>query len=183
MKKNLIIAILLLLVVGCESLEETTDSEILNENRLNVDNQTKENSEIEYLLGTIELELGLGNNEEATTVFYELTSLLDNETLTTRQQSRMNTVAQLLDNEIPTTEIVEDEKIFTGSDAAAKVMNKITTLPDGYKLVYHVFSSEVGSNDVGFYVLMVPVINDGPNNTLARETFFVTSNGEIMVLN
>lgn len=179
MKKWLIVSVLVL--SGCNVIYGETPQE---------ENQTsssipisQHHQEIEQLLIKVELEAGLGNFMQAESYFTQLEELIEEYDITDDQRGRINSMALLLKDTYADTDFKNDttERIFSGSDAAAKVMNKIGNLPTGYVLVYHEIPSFVGSDDIGYYVFMVPEVHEQIDETVIRETFFVTNRGEIYV--
>ena len=130
--------------------------------------------EIEALLTQIELEVGLGNLTDASSFFNDLMVIVNEHEVTHHQQARINTMAELLSDTL-----ASDERMFSGSDAAAKVMNLIGEAPIGYTFVYHEVPSLVGSDGLGYYVFLVPVDTETSEMEI-RETFFVTESGEIL---
>ena len=188
MKKWMILSVLILSGCNIFNLEEATGDEAGEEVRATVDitsEVTPHFEEIERLLVSIELEAGLGNLITASSLFRELMTLAQGHEVTSYQQSRMNTMMALLADTLasldPELESGDEARIFSGSDAAAKVVNMIGWLPEGYILVYHEIPSFVGSDGLGYYVFLVPEDHEGPSETEARETFFVTDRGEIYV--
>ena len=133
--------------------------------------------EIEALLTLIELEVGLGNLTVASSSFNELMMIVQEHEVTHYQQARINTMAELLSD---TLAYDDDERIFSGSDAAAKVMNFLGEIPTGYTFVYHEIPSLIGSDELGYYVFLVPVDHSEVSEMEIRETFFVTECGEIL---
>ena len=180
MMKFLILSCVLVLT-GCwqsnsrETLDDTVDLQR---------EVTPHFDEIETLLSKVELEAGLQNLSVATSYFNELLELVADHEVTVQQQMRINTMHELLaDTMVVSSQVYElvEEPLFTGSDAAAKVMNMIGHV-DGYKLIYHRIPSFVGSTGIGFHVLLVPDDSDPNGEINPREKFFVTNNGEISVL-
>ena len=133
--------------------------------------------EIEELLAQIELEVGLGRLTTASSLFRELMVIVYGHEVTNHQQARINTMAELLSDILASD---DDERIFSGSDAAAKVMNLIGSAPEGYTFVYHQIPSFVGSDGLGYYVFLVPVNHTEISATEIKKTFFVTERGEIL---
>jgi len=133
--------------------------------------------EIEELLAQVELEAGLGNLTTASSFFRELMVIVHGHEVTSHQQARMNTMAELLSDKLVSD---DDERIFSGSDAATKVMNLMGSAPEGYVFVYHQIPSFVGSDGLGYYVFLVPMDHDEISATEIRKTFFVTEHGEIL---
>jgi len=134
--------------------------------------------EIETLLAHAELEAGLGNLTTASSFFRELMVLVHGHEVTTHQQARINTLSELLRDIV----VTDEERLFSGSDAAAKVMNIMGVAPEGYVFVYHEIPSFVGSEELGYYVFLVPTGHDATHTTEIRKTFFVTERGEILTL-
>ena len=134
--------------------------------------------EIEELLTQVELEVGLGNLTAASSFFRELMAIVYGHEVTSHQQSRINTMAELLADTLVSD---DDERIFSGSDAAVKVMNMIGQTPEGYIFVYHEIPSFVGSSGLGYYVFLVPENHAETGVTEIREMFFVTERGEILI--
>ena len=133
---------------------------------------------IETLLTQIELEVGLDNLTEASSFFDELMVIVHGHEVTEYQQARINTMSELLADMQAAN--AHDEQIFTGSDAAAKVMNLIGVAPSGYTFVYHETPSAVGSDGMGYYVFLVPIDHADTDEMAIKETFFVTESGEIL---
>ena len=133
--------------------------------------------EIEELLAQVELEVGLGSLTTASSFFAELMAIVHGHEVTNHQQARINTMAELLSDILAND---DDERIFSGSDAAAKVMNLIGAAPAGYTFVYHQIPSFVGSDGLGYYVFLVPADYDETSEMEIRKTFFVTESGEIL---
>lgn len=133
--------------------------------------------EIEALLTQVELEAGLGNLIVAGSFFNELMTIVHRHEVTQHQQARINTMAELLADTLVSG---DNERIFSGSDAAAKVMNMVGSAPVGYTFVYHQIPSLVGSDELGYYVFLVAVNPDEGSETEIKETFFVTERGEIL---
>ena len=147
-------------------------------------------SEVETLLTAVELHVGLENFATAVTYFSQLEAALADDGPTAVQIARVNTMRQLLADHLVFSvvadyddepEIEFEERIFTGSDAAAKVMNMIGPVT-GYTFVYHAIPSFVGRDGVGFYVFLVPIDHAQRDDFTIRERFFVTNAGEILVL-
>lgn len=133
--------------------------------------------EIEALLTQVELEVGLGNLTIASSIFRELMAVVYGHEVATHQQARINTMSELLSDVLASN---DEERIFSGSDAAAKVINLIGVAPVGYTFVYHTIPSFVGSNELGYYVFLVPENHIQTDVTEIKETFFVTERGEIL---
>jgi len=183
--KKWISLVSLLMLVGCHYIETepASDEEIFE----SVDKEfevTPYFEEVERLLTRIELEAGLDNLATASSLFRELMVLATDRDVTVHQQARINTMAELLADTLAAweDEIPEEERRFTGSDAAAKVMNMIGFTPDGYQFVYHEIPSFIGSDGLGYYVFLIPVEPTETGELEIRETFFVTDRGEILVL-
>ena len=137
--------------------------------------------EIETLLAQVELEVGLDNLTAASSFWGELMTIVEEHEVTEHQQARINTMAELLaDMRAFDDDDDDDERIFSGSDAAAKVMNFIGETPVGYTFVYHEIPSLVGSDGLGYYVFLVPIDHAETREMEIKETFFVTENGEIL---
>ena len=185
--KMILIGIILVLV-GCTVEEPQPD----NTNEVQIVNSPEEVAphfdEVETLLTAVELAAGLGNYANAITYFTQLQDVLEQHAVTTIQQARIETMNGLLADKMVIAVMGEyseddehEERIFTGSDAATKVMNHIGEVP-GYTFVYHEIPSFVGSSGVGFYVFLVPDNHTELFEVTVRERFFVTSKGEILVL-
>ena len=178
----------MLVLVGCAATP-TADNPIVEEKKTPVAKVTTQFDEVELLLTAVELAVGLGNYATANTYFSQLQAVINDHELTVTQTARLNTMINLLVDEAVITVVAEydeaqlviDEPIFTGSAAVAKVMNWIGEVP-GYTLVYHAIPSFVGSTGIGFYVFLVAEADVQQQNIDARERFFVTSAGEILVL-
>lgn len=171
--KGLVILGLLFFLMGCNrahlnlEMEEKVDA---------LDEVVPHYTEIEDLLAQAELEIGLGDSHGASLTFARLMRLIEGHEISTHQQARVNTLEELL------SEILADtinNPIFTGSDAAAKVMTYFGSAPDGYEFVYHEIPSFVGSRSLGYYVFLVPVERD-ENEFESVQTYFVTDRGEIL---
>jgi len=176
MKKWIVIIVLFL--SGCNhlSLDEQADGETIQPVDA-YDEVAPHFEEIEELLAQIELEVGLDNLTTASSLYQELMVIVYGHEVTHHQQARINTMSELLADMLVND---DDERIFSGSDAAAKVMNLIGTAPVGYTFVYHEIPSFVGSDGLGYYVFLVPVNYTEISETEIRETFFVTERGEIL---
>ena len=163
---------------GCTylSLDESDDGEGLQSVDAN-DEVTPHFEEIEALLAQVELEAGLGNLTAAGSFFNELMAIVHGHEVTQHQQARMNTMSELLADILVSD---HDERIFSGSDAAAKVINMIGSVPEGYTFVYHEIPSLVGSDGWGYYVFLVPANHAETSEVEIKETFFVTDQGEIL---
>lgn len=174
----------MLLLVGCSYLESiSTDDEDEILELVDTENEiTPHFDEIEGLLTRVELETGLGNLLEASTLFRELMTITTGHEVTVHQQARIYTMAELLADTLADEEILDEERFFSGSDAAAKVMNMIGFTPEGYVFVYHEIPSLFGVDGMGYYVFLVPANHEERDEMEIRETFFVTDRGEILVL-
>jgi len=159
-------------------LDEGSDNEIIQPVDA-YDDVAPHFDEIEALLAQVELEVGLNNLKEASSFFNDLMTIVHGHDITEHQQARINTMAELLADTMACEE-EDDESIFSGSDAAAKVMNLIGETPAGYTFVYHNVPSVVGSDGLGYYVFLVPIGHDETNDAEIKETFFVTNRGEIL---
>ena len=178
MKKWMIVCVLFL--IGCNQMNlEAGDLEEVIKPVVVYEEATPHFEEIEELLTQIELEAGLGNLTIASSLFSELMALVDGHDVTAYQQARINTMAELLADILAA---VDDTRIFSGSDAAAKVMNMIGTIPAGYTFVYHEIPSFVGSDGLGYYVFLVAIDPDNIDEIEIRGTFFVTDRGEILTI-
>ena len=146
-------------------------------------------SEVEMLLTAVELHVGLRDFQVAVTYFSRLEVALVEYGPSEVQKARVNTMREALADQLVIAvmadyyeaEAVFEERIFTGSDATTKVMNMIGSV-SGYTFVYHEIPSFVGSTGVGFYVFLVPDDHAERDDFAVRERFFVTSDGEILVL-
>ena len=168
----------MLFLAGCYHLGlEGQSSEEIARPVSGYDEVTPHFEEIEALLTRVELEVGLGNLTHASSSFRELMEIAYGHEVTTHQQARINTMAVLLADTLAN---MDDERIFSGSDAAAKVMNLIGPAPEGYTFVYHEIPSFIGSDGLGYYVFLVRVAYDESDEIEIRETFFVTDRGEIL---
>jgi len=143
---------------------------------------------IEIKLRKIELEAGFGNRQNAANLISELINYSSSKNLTENQQGRLNTMKTLLstylDNDeeiLVINEVTLADNEFSGSVAASKVFNMMGFLPEGYVLVYHEIPSAFGSTGLGYYVFLLPANYDELEKPEARETFFVTNYGEILV--
>ena len=175
MKKWMILMFALLLS-GCSQIDiDEPDDDAIFEPVDAYDEVAPHFEEIETLLAEIELEVGLGNLKEASSFFNDLMEIVNEHEVTHHQQSRINTMAELLRD----TLAGDDERIFSGSDAAAKVMNLIGEVPIGYTFVYHEIPSQVGLDGFGYYVFLVPIEHTGTSEMEIRKAFFVTESGEI----
>jgi len=171
--RKLVIALALLLM-GCYS--STNETETLESVWQASGENTPNFEEIERLLVNVELEIGLGNLREASALFDELSDLAERYEMTPGQEARYHTFTTLLlEMQAGTTEV----RIFSGSDAAALVINVHGMTPEGYQLVYHEIPSFVGSDGLGYYVFLVSDIEDMGS---AVKTFFVTDRGRVLIL-
>ena len=170
------ILIVTLLAIGCNQLElEEDDGSTIQP--IAADEEVAPHFEkIETLLTQIELEVGLGNLTVASSFFDELMIIVNGHEVTEYQKARINTMSELLADMLA----FDDDQIFTGSDAAAKVMNLIGVAPSGYTFVYHEIPSVVGSDGMGYYVFLVPIDHADADEMAIKETFFVTECGEIL---
>ena len=176
MKKWIIVIVVFLLgcyQVGLDDQETDEITQLVNA----YDEVSPHFEEIEELLTQIELEVGLGNLTVASSFFNELMVIVYGHEITNHQQARINTMSELLADILVSD---DDERIFSGSDAAAKVINWIGTAPVGYTFVYHDIPSVVGSTGLGYYVFLVPENHNEIEATEIREKFFVTERGEIL---
>jgi len=181
--KKWITLISLVLLVGCSYLESVSISDGQQLESVDVENEvTPHFEEIEGLLTRIELEAGLENLMNASSLFRELMIVVEGHEVTIHQQARINTMAELLADTLVDADSLDEERIFSGSDAAAKVMNMIGFTPEGYVFVYHEIPSFIGSDGLGYYVFLVPINHEEIDEMEIRETFFVTDRGEILVL-
>jgi len=181
--KKWISLVSVLILSACQVVETDFISDEEGLESIDIENETSPQiDEIERLLTIIELETGLDHLASASSLFAELSVLVAGYELTANQQARMNTLAELLADTLATQEdSTDNERLFTGSDAAAKVMNMIGFTPEGYHFVYHEIPSAVGLDGLGYYVFLVPIEPVG-DEVAIRETFFVTDRGEILVL-
>jgi len=176
MKKWIIL--ILLFLSACNHFEvDEPDNEVAIEPVDAYDEVAPHFDEIEALLTQVELEVGLDNLTAASSVFNELMEIVNDHEVTQHQQARINTMAELLTDMLAYD---NDGYIFSGSDAAAKVMNLVGAAPTGYTFVYHDVPSSVGSDGLGYYVFLVPVDHERSDEMEIRETFFVTDRGEIL---
>lgn len=184
---KLLIALIMVLLLGCQPEIDDLASE---SNLQFIDSGlevTTNVSEVEALLTAVELATGLGDFSTAINYFNRLQMVLNEYDATVIQQARVNTMAEILADQMAIATMGNyqaddfEERIFTGSDAAAKVINMIGNVP-GYTLVYHEIPSFVGSTGIGYYVFLVPVDHEQHGWGEARERFFVTNAGEILVL-
>jgi len=178
MKK--LVILFLLFLAGCSNLDlddlaDSTDIQSVDA----YDEVAPHFEEIEALLAQVELEVGLGNLTDASSFFSELMIIVHEHEITQHQQARINTMSELLADTLASDDD-EDDRIFSGSDAAAKVMNSFGAAPVGYTFVYHDAPSIVGSDGLGYYVFLVPDGHDELSETTIKETFFVTDRGEII---
>ena len=176
MKKWMILMIVFLSSCNYLSLDEQDDGETIQHVDAN-DEVTPHFEEIEALLAQVELEAGLGNLTVASSFFNELMALVYGHEVTQHQQARINTMTELLADTLVSGDL---ERIFSGSDAAAKVINMIGSVPEGYTFVYHEIPSLVGSDGLGYYVFLVPIHHAETSEVEIKETFFVTEQGEIL---
>jgi len=189
MKFLMILSVLVL--VGCEQLavyQDVADYPVTNTPAAVAPNF----SEVETLLTAVELHVGLDAFATAVTYFSRLEVALAEYEPSETQRARVNTMRELLADQLVIAVMAEPDyccseevefadQIFTGSDAAAKVMNMIGAVP-GYTFVYHEIPSFVGRDGVGFYVFLVPDDHADRDGFEVRERFFVTDRGEILVL-
>lgn len=180
--KKLVIVILLLLSACSNLYEDEQESGALHP--VDADDEVAPHyDEIEELLTQIELDVGLGNLTAASSSLNELMKITHDHEVTEHQQARINTMTELL-TDIHAYEDYEDneeeEHVFSGSDAATKVMNLRGTAPAGYTFVYHSVPSFVGSDGLGYYVFLVPSDHADEDEMEIKETFFVTDCGEIL---
>jgi len=184
--KKLVILVVLLLLSACNNLyvDEQDNGQVhpVDAN----DTVAPHYDEIEELLTQIELDVGLGNLTAASSNLNELMQITYGHEVTEHQQARINTMTELL-TDIQAYEEYEDNEeqahIFSGSDAAAKVMNWGGEAPVGYTFVYHSIPSFIGSDGLGYYVFLVPSDQaemDDMDDMDIKETFFVTDSGEIL---
>ena len=174
--KKWMMVIIALILSGCSQMDiDETDDGAMIEPVDAYDEVAPHFEEIETLLAQIELEVGLGNLTDASSAFNELMVIVDEHEVTHHQQARINTMAELLRDTL-----AFDERAFSGSDAAAKVMNFIGEVPAGYTFVYHETPSLVGLEGLGYYVFLVPDNHDEANEREIKEKFFVTESGEIL---
>ena len=182
MKKGAVIAIFLLLT-GCTYLESDTSYDSQENTTTNTLRfTTTPFDEIDVLLMRVELEAGLNNLLVASSLFNELMDLVEDYEISVEQQARINTMEALLADVLAGEDLEVEISVFSGSDAAAKVMNMIGFTPEGYKFVYHEIPSVVASDSLGYYVFLVPLEVEEIDVSLVKETFFVTDRGEILVL-
>ena len=175
--KFFILLLVTLILSGCALLDEFLRTEVDDELPASIPvgayESTVDFQEIERRLVQIELEAGLGNLDEASSLLRELLPKIEAGVESESQRSRINTMMSLLADTIAMDEPIDGD--FFGSDAAAAVKN-LYGLEAGYTYVYHAFPSFVGSDEIGFYVFKVP---EGEDETNSVATFFVTSNGEV----
>lgn len=170
--RRLVICGLLLFLTGCNpaginvEIDESVDA---------LDEVVPHYNEIEELLAQVELEIGLGETRLASSTFARLKQLIEDHEISTYQQARVNTLEELLSDILADT----NNRTFTGSDAAAKVMTQFGSAPDGYEYVYDEISSFVGSSSLGYYIFLVPV-ERSEYEFEVLQTFFVTDRGEIL---
>ena len=126
--------------------------------------------EIEALLIQIELAAGLGNLDDASSLYLQLQALIDGHHISTNQQARLHTVQGLLADTLANMSHVPT---FTGSDAGALLLSAYGPLPPAYRFVYHAFPSFVGSDALGFHVSLVRQLPADETKEIVR-TFFVT---------
>jgi len=144
------------------------------------DEVTPHFEEIEGLLTRVELEVGLNNLMVASSLFRQLMRLVEGHDVTAHQQARIHTMSELLTDTLAGVHL-DETRIFSGSDAATKVMNMMGFTPEGYRFVYHEIPSFIGSEGLGYYVFLIPVDPDDLGETGVRDMFFVTDRGEILV--
>jgi len=145
--------------------------------------------EVETLLTAVELTVGLDDFSTAVMYFSRLEVALAEYEASEMQKARVNTMRELLADQLVIAVMADyyeaeaefEDRIFTGSDAATKVMNMIGSV-SGYTFVYHEIPSFVGSTGIGFYVFLVPIDHAERDSFVVRERFFVTDSGEILVL-
>jgi len=172
MRKWVVICILLL--VGCYA--STEEVELREDTHQVAGEATASFEEIERLLVSLELEVGLGNLGEATSYFNELRDLIETYDMTPGQEARYHTFTGLL---LEMQAGTHNVRIFSGSDAVALVMNVHGTAPEGYQFVYHEIPSFVGSDGLGYYVFLV---SDAEGIDSIVTTFFVTDRGRVTIL-
>lgn len=134
--------------------------------------------EIENLLTQAELEIGIGDTRAASSTFSKLIEIIEGHDISTHQQARLHTLEELL---AETLADINTEDLFTGSEAAVKVITYFGEAPDGYEYVYHENPSFVGTNGLGYYVFLVP-INRSESDFESVQIFFVTDQGEILAI-
>lgn len=174
----------LLFLLGCSYLETaSTDEQRFLESADVYAEVAPYFEEIENLLTQVELEAGLENLINARSLFDELMIMIAEREVTVNQQARIHTMRELLaDVRVDEETTPTEGRPFSGSDAAAKVMNMIGFTPEGYVFVYHEIPSFIGTEGLGYYVFLVPENHDEMDEMEIRETFFVTDRGEILVL-
>lgn len=177
--KKLVILILLLLSACNNLYVDELDNGELQPVDVN-DEAVPHYDEIEELLTQIELDVGLGNLTAASSSLNELMKIIHGHEITQHQQARINTMTELLTDIHAYEDYEAEAHIFSGSDAAAKVMNSRGSAPVGYTFVYHSVPSAVGSDGLGYYVFLVPSDQAGEDEMDIKETFFVTDCGEIL---
>jgi len=173
--KFLILLLAAFSLSGCALLDEVlrTDDELPASIPVGAYENTADFQEIERLLTRVELEAGLGNLDEASSLLRELLTKIEDGVNSQSQRARMNTMKNLLADTMAMDESVSGD--FTGNDAAAIIENLYGREP-GFTYVYHAFPSFVGSSEIGFYVFKVPVDED-ESSSVAE--FFVTSSGDV----
>jgi len=118
----------------------------------------------------------------------QLEELMAAEDITDVQTARIHTLLNLLTPLVVEETItvhgdhfheMDDRPVFTGSDAVAMVINQFGQAEDGFKYVYDVVPSTVGSEGTGYYVFLVPQDHDAREFEIIR-MYFATSNHEIL---
>lgn len=171
-----VLSLVVLFLTGCQGDDYTA----LDSQQVSLLQQTENqvpNDEIERLLMSLELEVGLGNLKEAISIYERLNSIIETTQVSSGQQARLNTLHNWLEDMLAHG---ESQRVFSGSDAVTLVINTYGVAPDGYQFVYHEIPSFVGSDGLGFYVFLRPS-DDEEQNIVT--TFFATDRGRVLRLN